>query len=149
MDIKKILSDIESADNVTLYELKIALDKILVEHDRLEPVRQNLKSGQRIQYFCEKKKSLASGTIVQVQRTQTEILLPNSTSTKMVPLAALKLASTDSQAGELIAEKQALAEKLRFNIGQRVKFLDKQNQAHVAQAVCLATHRVASQHTTR
>ena len=133
MDIEKIIADIATADTVALYELKLALDKALGEHARLEPIRQTLKSGQRVHYFCDKKKGLTTGTVVQVQRTQVEILIPNSTSTKMIPVAAIKVPSEQGLSPSEAAEKQALAEKLRFSIGQQVKFHDKQNNAHVAQ----------------
>lgn len=69
MDYSEILHALQSASPFDLYRLRMGIDGMLDQPERMLPIKRQLRPGMTISYFSGRKNRLVDAVVEEVQRT--------------------------------------------------------------------------------
>lgn len=128
MDYTVILTQLQSATLFDLYRLRIAIERQLDLPERIEPVRARLRPGMAIHYFDETKNRLVPATVLELHRTRLVVDNLEDGQRWSIRICAVQLGDTDANPSSRPAQQPAALDRTSLSVGDRVGFLDRQNQ---------------------
>ncbi len=125
MDYSKIVEDLKDASLFDLYRLRVAINHLLEDPQRIKAIKRYLKPDQEITYFDQGENRLIEARVVKLKRTR--LLVENKHDRKYwnIPFYWVNLANVDTDI-EASLNKVGL-DKSQVKIGDKVGFLGKQN----------------------
>ncbi|GAB0057048.1 hypothetical protein SIID45300_01369 [Candidatus Magnetaquicoccaceae bacterium FCR-1] len=126
MDYSSILQALQQASLFDLYRLRVGIDNMLDQPDRLQRVRQRMQPGMTITWFDGRQNRLTEAIVEEVQRTNVHVRDKEGGKKWRLPLYMVNLAGadTDIHAGSG-AEK---LDKNQLKVGDAVGYRDRQNR---------------------
>jgi len=124
MDYSRIIEDLNQASLFDLYRLRIAIDHLLENPQRVAEIKKHLKPDQIIHYFDPTANRLIEATVIELKRTQ--ILVRNSHDQQLwnIPFYWINLDEVNT---DINVSSQMKLSKSQLKVGDIVGFQDKQN----------------------
>ncbi|MBF0341693.1 MAG: hypothetical protein HQL95_12140 [Magnetococcales bacterium] len=126
MDYSSILHELQNASLFDLYRLKVGIDGMLDQPERLAQIKQHLQPGMMISYFNGRKNRLADAEIMEVQRTNALVLDKTDGQRWTIPLYSVNLASVDTDVHP--HQGQNRLDKNQLKVGDSIGYRDRQNR---------------------
>lgn len=140
MNIQTIFQELQSASDFELFRLKIAIDKLLEDPERINNLRKKLVPNMPVEYFCHEQNKLISCTLLEIKRTKVTVQELDTAKRWTMPFHYLNL---DHIATEIVANKQRGMSKAELSIGCLVGFFSPQhNQEYFGRVGKLNPKRV-------
>ena len=134
----RILDALRNAPSVDLYELNLALNRMLSDPKRILEVRRHLSPGQQVMYFDHRCNALALGRVLQLQPTSVTIQDAKTHTQWKLPYAAIVVdASQRAQAQP--APRPLPVDPSEFAVGDAVGFTDKHLRERIGKIVRMNT----------
>ncbi|MEO5347976.1 MAG: hypothetical protein H7834_16610 [Magnetococcus sp. YQC-9] len=126
MDYSALLQALQTATLFDLYRLKIGIDGMLDQPERLAQVKRHLQPGMLISYFNGRKNRLADAEVIEVQRTNVLVLDKTDGQRWSIPLCAVNLAGVDTDIHP--RQGQEWLDKTQLKVGDSIGYHDRQNR---------------------
>ncbi|NGZ05276.1 MAG: hypothetical protein G8237_02870 [Magnetococcales bacterium] len=126
MDYSAILQELQGATLFDLYRLKVGIEGMLDQPERLAQVKRHLHPGMVISYFNGRKNRQSVAEVIDVQRTNVLVLDKTDGQRWNVPLHAVNLAGVDTDIHP--HQGQNRLDKNQLRIGDSIGFHDRQNR---------------------
>ena len=125
MDYTAILQELNKASLFDLHRLQCAIYQELINPQRIDQIKAQLKVGQTISYFDPQFNSLVDAVILKIQITRCLVRNIKDNKTWNLPFYYLNLDDVDA---DIKPAKNAVGiPKNTLKVGERVGFKDKQN----------------------
>jgi hypothetical protein len=125
MDYTAILHELNKASLFDLHRLQSAIYQELINPNRIEQIKAQLKIGQSISYFDPQSNSLVDAVILKIQITRCLVRNVKDNKTLNLPFYYLNLDDVDA---DIKPAKNAVGiPKNTLKVGARVGFTDKHN----------------------
>lgn len=139
MNIQSVFQELQSASDFELFRLKVAIDKLLEDPERINVLRQKMVVGMQLDYFNEEENRTITCELLEVKRTRATIREIETGKRWTLPFYYLNL---DHIATELVANNKRGMSKAELYIGSTVGFINsKDNQDYIGQVVKLNPKR--------
>lgn len=120
----RLLDSLRNAPSLDLYELSLAIGRILDDPRRILEVRRHLHLGAQVMYFDDRRGTLAPGRVVQLHPSQVTIQDGMVGGHLKVPYAAI-VAEPGQRAEAGQPPPTRRSEMGSFKLGDTVSFTDK------------------------
>lgn len=120
----RLIDALQSAPSLDLYELSLAIARMLDDPRRILEVRRHLHPGARIMYFDHRRGTLAPGRILQLQPTMATVQDDLTRTRWKLPYAAI-VVDPAQQAEAVPQPRPPRVEVTEFKLGDTVSFTDK------------------------
>ncbi len=120
----RLLDALRNAPSLDLYELSLALDRMLADPRRILDVRRHLHLGAQVMYFDHRSGTLVPGRVLQLQATSATIQDIATRTHWKLPYAAI-VADPAQRTEQAPATPQRAVEVATFKLGDTVSFTDK------------------------
>lgn len=120
----RLLDSLRNAPSLDLYELSIAIDRLLSDPRRILEIRRHLHLGVQVMYFDGRRGTMAPGRVVQLQRDYAVIQDDAGSAHWKVPYPAIAIDPSIRPAGPAPAAPPRV-DVSAFEIGDTVGFTDK------------------------
>ena len=125
MDYTTILQELNKASLFDLHRLQSAIYQELLNPERIEQIKAQLKIGQHIDYFDPQSNCLVDAVILKIQKTRCLVRNIKNQKSWNLPFYYLNLDNVDA---DIKPAKHAVGiPKSTLTIGARVSFKDKPN----------------------
>ena len=125
MDYTTILQELNKASLFDLHRLQSAIYQELINPNRIDQIKAQLKIGQSISYFDPQSNDLVDAVILKIQITRCLVRNIKDNKTWNLPFYYLNMDDVDA---DIKPAKNAVGiPKNTLKIGARVGFKDKQN----------------------
>jgi hypothetical protein len=125
MDYTAILQELNKASLFDLHRLQCAIYQELINPQRIDQIKAQLKVGQTISYFDPQANGLVDAVILKIQITRCLVRNIKDNKTWNLPFYYLNLDEVDA---DIKPDKNTVGiAKNALKIGERVGFKDKQN----------------------
>lgn len=139
MNIQHVFEQLESASDFELYRLKIAIQKVLDDPERVQQLKQRIHVGMKVMYFCPDRNTSVSCSVKQVNRSRAVVKECLSQQEWTVPFYFLNLENVET---ELMSTRTTGMSKAEISIGDTVGFFhQKKNQELMGRVVKLNPKR--------
>jgi hypothetical protein len=118
------------ASSLELYELSVAINRMLADPLRILEVRQHLHPGAQVMYYDERRGTLAPGRIVQLQPSYA-IVQDDIARTQWKLSYAAIVADPSPHAEQTPQAPPRHADMAAFKPGDTVSFTDKHLREHI------------------
>ena len=125
----RLLDVLRNAPSLDLYELSLALQRLLSDPARILAIRRHLHLGAPVRFFHHQIGELASGTIVQLRQKDVLVLQDSTRQQWWLPYAAIVTDTAQSQPPT--APPAPKVDLPTFAIGDTVGFTDKHLREHI------------------
>lgn len=120
----RLLDLLRNAPSLDLYQLRLALDRLLADPRRILDVRRHLHLGATVMYFDERRDALAPGRVLEL-RPHYATVQDEATKTRWkLPYPAIVVAP-DARRESAAPPAPRPVDRSAFNIGDTVSFTDK------------------------
>ncbi|MDO9048911.1 MAG: hypothetical protein Q7U66_14420 [Methylobacter sp.] len=124
MDYTTILQELNKASLFDLHRLQSAIHQELLNPNRIDQIKAQLKIGQSISYFDSQANSLIDAVILKIQRTRCLVRNTKDQKSWNLPFYYLNLDNIDT---DIQPAKNAVGiPKSSLKLGDKVGFKDKQ-----------------------
>jgi len=151
MDYTEILGALNKATLFDLHRLQSAIYQELLNPERMEAIKIQLKPGQHISYFDPNQNSLVDAIVIQPKKTRCLVKGIKDRKRWDIPFYYINL--DDADADIRPAKNQACIPKSVLKVGDTVGFKDKNQNDIYGEVICLnqktATILVNQQHQWR
>lgn len=120
----RLLDALRLASSLELYELSVAINRMLTEPRRILDIQQHLHPGAQVMYYDERRGTLVPGRILQLQPTYA-IVQDDITRTQWKLAYAAIVADPAQHAGQPPQAPPRRADMTTFKLGDTVSFTDK------------------------
>lgn len=120
----RILDTLNHATSFDLYELSVAIDRILTDPVRILDIRRRLHVGQQVQFFCARHGASVAGRIVELRPKQVVIEEVSTHQRWLLQYAAVALDSSAHAAAPAPPSRPKI-DRSSFSVGDTVGFTDK------------------------
>ncbi|MCD2450410.1 hypothetical protein GO003_008420 [Methylicorpusculum oleiharenae] len=149
MDYTAILQALNKASLFDLHRLQSAIYQELINPDRVEQVKAQLKIGQAISYFDPQANGLIDAVILKIQKTRCLVRNVKDQKNWNIPFYYINLDDVDTAIQP--APNACGIPKTALHIGAKVGFKDRNNQERFGEVIRLnpktATLRLNDQQT--
>lgn len=129
MDIR-LLDALRNAPSLDLYELSLALHRMLDDPHRILEVRRHLHLGAQVMYFDHRHGKLAPGRVMQLRPTNATVQDDITRTHWKLPYAAIVADPAQRAQQEPLAPTRR-ADATAFKLGDTVSFTDKHLREHI------------------
>jgi hypothetical protein len=125
MDYSKIIEELQKASLFDLYRLQVAISRLLENPDAIQAIRNQLKPDQVITYFGATENREIEARVLKLK--QTRVLVENLHDKQLwnISFSSINLARVDTAL--FPPSSQVGLDKNQLKVGDRVGFLDQQN----------------------
>jgi len=120
----RLLDALRNAPSLDLYELSLAIDRMLDDPHRILEVRRHLHLGAQVMYFDHRRGTLAPGRILQLQPTTATVQDDLTRTHWKLPYAAI-VADPARHAEPAPPVRPQRVDVTEFKLGDTVSFTDK------------------------
>lgn len=149
MDYTAILQALNSASLFDLHRLQSAIYQELLNPDRVEQIKVQLKIGQAISYFDPRANGLIDAVILKIQKTRCLVRNVKDQKNWSIPFYYINLDDVDAAIQP--PPNACGIPKSALQIGAKVGFKDRHNQEQFGEVIRLnpktATIKLSDQHT--
>ncbi|MBF0163706.1 MAG: hypothetical protein HQL97_13465 [Magnetococcales bacterium] len=126
MDYSSILQALQQASLFDLYRLRVGIDNMLDQPERLQTVRHQLRPGMTIAYFDSRRNGLTEAIVEEVQRTNVHVIDKEGGRKWRIPLYMINLAGAETDIHVRAASEKL--DKNRLKVGEAIGYHDRQNR---------------------
>ncbi|MBF0402292.1 MAG: hypothetical protein HQL90_16200 [Magnetococcales bacterium] len=126
MDYSEILHALQSASPFDLYRLRMGIDGMLQQPERMLPIKRQLRPGMAISYFCGRKNRLVDAVVEDVQRTCVYLKDTADGQRWSMPFYVINLAGVNTDIHPQQGQKRL--DKNQLKVGETVGFLDREHR---------------------
>jgi len=139
VDIQHVFQELQSASDFELFRLKVAVEKLLQDPDRVDTLRKKMTVGMQLEYFCEERNRSIRCSLLDIKRTRATVKELDTEKVWTLPFYYLNL---DHIPTELTTNKKCGMSKAELYIGCRVGFISKRdNQEYIGKILKLNPKR--------
>jgi hypothetical protein len=120
----RLLDALRNAPSIDLYELSLAIGRMLDDPRRILEVRRHLHLGAQVMYFDHRRSTLAPGRILQLQPTMATVQDDRTRAHFKLPYAAI-VADPSQHAEPAAPVRPQRVDVTEFKLGDTVSFTDK------------------------
>lgn len=126
MDYSQLIHELRQASLFDLYRLRVAIDNLLDQPERLRQIAARLHPGMTITYFNGSQNRLVEATVEAIQRTNIHIRDNADGKRWRLPLYMVNLEGINPDIHA--ARDQQGLDKNRLKVGETVGYRSRQNQ---------------------
>jgi hypothetical protein len=126
MDYSEILQSLEKESLFDLYRLKIAINALLDQPEKLLTIRQHLSAGMEISYFCTRSNKLIDAVIEDIHRNHVCVRNKNNGQQWVLPFYTINLQHTNTDIP--ISPNRRKLDRNQLQVGDMISFLGRNNQ---------------------
>lgn len=135
MDYTAILQELNKASLFDLHRLQSAIYQELLNSERIEAVKAQLKIGQAVSYFDPQSNCLIDAVILNMQKTRCLVRNIKDQKNWNIPFYYLNLDDVDA---DIQAAKNSVGiPKNSLKVGAKVGFKDRDNSEHFGEVIRL------------
>jgi len=134
----RILDALRNAPSIDLYELNLALNRMLSDPKRILEVRRHLSLGSQVLYFDHRCNALMPGRVVELLPTSVTIDDAKTPSRWKLPYAAI-VVDTSQHAQMPPPSRPRPVDRAEFAVGDTVGFTDKHLRERIGTIVRMNT----------
>ncbi|MCP4320306.1 MAG: hypothetical protein GY951_14215 [Psychromonas sp.] len=139
MNIQHIFQELQSASDFELFRLKVAMNKLLDDPDRVNALRKKMTIGMQVDYFCEERNRAIACRLVDIKRSRASVIEIETGQSWTLPFYYLNL---DHISTEVTTNSKLGMSKAELYVGSTVGFIDsRDNQECIGQVVKLNPKR--------
>ncbi|MBF0154561.1 MAG: hypothetical protein HQL64_12535 [Magnetococcales bacterium] len=135
MDYSDILHALHEVSLFDLYRLRVGIDAMLEQPERLAPIKRQLQPGMDISYFSGKENRLVDAAVEEVRRSCLYVRNKADGKRWSVPLFAVNLNGVDTDIHPRQGQNQL--ERVQLKVGDPVGFYDRQQREQYGEIVQL------------
>jgi len=124
MNIQTVFQELESASGFELFRLRVAIDKLLEDPERINALRKKLVVGMQLEYFNAEENRAIACELLEIKRTRASVREIDSGQRWTLPFHHLNL---DHVATELVANNKKGMSKAELSIGSTVGFISSKD----------------------
>ena len=126
MDYSEILHALHTASLFDLYRLRMGIDGMLDQSERLLPIKRQMRPGMAISYFSGRENRLVDAVVEEVQRTCVYARDKADGKRWSIPFYAINLAGVDTDIHPHHGQKRLDNNQLK--VGESVGFHDREHR---------------------
>lgn len=123
MDYSAILHALQSATPFDLYRLRMGIDGMLDQPERLLPIRRQLRPGMEISYFSGRENRLVEAVVEEVHRMNVHVRDKAAGKRWSIPLYAVNLGQVNADLHP--QHGQTRLERNQLQVGASIGFHDR------------------------
>lgn len=135
MNYSEILQLLKNATLFDLYRLRVGIDGLLEQPERLTSIKRRLRPGMEIAYFSGRENKLMHAVIEQVHRTTVYARDKEDGKQWSIPICSINLENVDTDIHPTFGQKRL--EKNQLQVGESIGFYDQKNQERYGTVVQL------------
>lgn len=140
MKIQQVFQELQSASDFELFRLRVAIDKLLEDPERINALRKKMTVGMQLDYFNEEENRAIACELIDIKRTRASVREIDTGKQGTLPLYYLNL---DHVATELVVNNKRGMSKAELQLGSMVGFVSsKYNQEYIGEVIKLNPKRV-------
>lgn len=124
MDYSKIVATLKQASLFDLYRLRVAINQLLDDPQRIDQIRSRLKPGQTITYFEPAENRLVEATVIKLKRKRVLVENTDDQQRWIIPMYWVNLDEVNTDI--TLPSKKGL-DRSQLKVGDIVGFQDNQN----------------------
>ena len=124
MDYSTIVATLKQASLFDLYRLRVAINQLLDDHQRIDQIRSRLKPGQTITYFEPTENRLVEAIVIKLKRKRVLIENTDDQQRWTIPMYWVNLDEVNTDI--TLPSKKGL-DRSQLKVGDIVGFQDNQN----------------------
>lgn len=126
MNYSTILHELGNASLFDIYRLRIAMDSLLNHPEKLDAIKNQLRKGMTVSYFCSRLNKLSEAVIEEIHRTHVYAYDKNDGRKWSIPFYALNLSNVNTDI-YIKGEREKLTRN-QLQVGEYIGFLNKNNE---------------------
>ncbi len=135
MNYSDIINALDSATGFDLFRVKVAIDRMLDDPNRILELKKNLKKGQEVEYFDPDKNRTVKAEVVDFKRTRVAVKHINDGARWDIPYYFININEVDTTISKS-GDKPGL-DRNEVKVGDKVGFIDSENIEHYGDIVRL------------
>lgn len=124
MDYSTIVATLKEASLFDLYRLRVAINQLLDDPQRIDQIRSRLKPGQTITYFEPAENRLVEATVIKLKRKRVLVENTDDQQRWIIPMYWVNLDEVNTDI--TLPSKKGL-DRSQLKVGDIVGFQDNQN----------------------
>jgi len=129
MNIQEVFQALQTSSDFELFRLRVAIDKLLEDPERIKALRKKLVVGMHLEYFNEAENRAITCEVIEIKRTRATVL---DSSTKQYWTLPFYFLNLDHVATDLVVNNKKGMSKAELSIGSEVGFISsKDNQEYI------------------
>ena len=126
MDYSEILHALQDASPFDLYRLRMGIDGMLDQPERMLPIKRQMRPGMSISYFSGRENRQVDALVEEVQRTCVYARDKADGKRWSIPYYAINLAGVDTDIHPQQGQKRL--DKNQLKVGESVGFHDREHR---------------------
>ncbi len=126
MNYSEILYSLETASLFDVYRLKIAINFLLDQPERLFAIKRQLSIGMNISYFCDRENKLIDAVIEEIRRNSVCVRNKNDGKPWIIPFYFINLQNTNTDIHIRSAHKKL--DRNQLQVGENISFTGRDDQ---------------------
>lgn len=126
MNYSEVLQALENASLFDVYRLKIAINFLLDQLERLFAIKRQLSIGMNISYFCNRENKLIDAVIEEIRRNNACVRNKDDGKPWIIPFYFINLQNTNTDIHIKSAHKKI--DRNQLQVGENISFTGRDDQ---------------------
>lgn len=126
MNYSEILQSLEKESLFDIYRLKVVINALLEQPEKLCVIKQHLSIGMRVSYFCSRSNQLIGAVIEEIRRNHVCVRNKNNGQQWVMPLYTINLQHTNTDIP--ISSNHRKLDRNQLQVGETISFIGRGNQ---------------------
>jgi len=140
LNYSDIVKELENATGFDLFRLRVAIDRMLDDPEKITALKGNLRTGQEVEYFLPEENRVIKAVVTGIKRTRVNVKNISDGRSWSIPYYYINIHGVDTDISG--AGKHRGLGRNEVKVGDMVGFVDKTGQERHGKIIRLNTKSV-------